>query len=64
MRQFSDKIKTQAERLQKLEAYKKLCERRLQDYDPNHALPITEEMIGSPAEATRDAHKSGNDYKR
>lgn len=34
MRQFSEKIKTQAERLQKLEAYKRLCERRIQDFEP------------------------------
>ena len=46
MRQFSDKIKTQAERLSKLESYKKLCERRILDFQPNHALPITEEMLG------------------
>lgn len=33
MRQFSDKIKMQAERLQKLETYKRLCERRILDFD-------------------------------
>ena len=54
MRQFSDKIKTQAERLQKLESYKRLCERRILDLEPNHALPITEEMLGQGVEATRD----------
>ena len=54
MRQFSEKIKTQAERLQRLEAYKKLCERRILDFDPQHALPITEEMIGASSDATRD----------
>lgn len=57
MRQFSDKIKTQAERLQKLENYKKLCERRILDLEPNHALPITEEMLGQGVEATRDHHQ-------
>ena len=54
MRQFSDKIKTQAERLQKLESYKRLCERRILDFEPNHALPVTEDMLGQGAEATRD----------
>jgi hypothetical protein len=54
MKQFSDKIKTQAERLQKLEAYKKLCERRILDFDPSHTLPITDDMIGSSSEMTRD----------
>ena len=60
MRQFSDKIKTQAERLQKLENYKKLCERRILDLEPNHALPITEEMLGEGVEATRDQQQYGN----
>ena len=54
MRQFSEKVKTQAERLQKLESYKKLCERRILDLDPHHVLPITEDMLGAPAENTRD----------
>ena len=67
MRQFSDKIKTQAERLQKLENYKKLCERRILDFDPQHALPITEEMIGQATESTRDPSSGqalNQDYKR
>ena len=67
MRQFSEKVKTQAERLQKLEAYKKLCERRILDFDPQHTLPITEEMIGSSIEATRDpsaVSAQQTDYKR
>ena len=46
MRQFSEKIKTQAERLSKLENYKRVCERRILDFDPSHALPVTEEMLG------------------
>ena len=69
MRQFSDKIKTQAERLQKLENYKKLCERRILDIEPNHALPITEEMLGQNVESTRDYqqnHSGSNvqDFKK
>ena len=65
MKQFSDKIKSQAERLQKLEAYKKLCERRILDLDPTHTLPVTEDMLGSPREATRDpASANQMDYKR
>lgn len=67
MRQFSEKIKTQAERLQKLEAYKRLCERRILDFEPQHALPITEDMIGTPGESTRDptaVQAQQTDFKR
>jgi len=34
LRQFSSKVKQQAERLQTLEAYKQLCEKRILDLDP------------------------------
>jgi len=67
VRQFSEKVKMQAERLQRLEAYKKLCERRILDFDPQHTLPITEEMIGTPSESTRDptaVFAQQTDYKR
>ena len=33
-KQFQDKIKEQAERIQQLENYKQLCETRIQELDP------------------------------
>eukprot|EP00347_Sterkiella_histriomuscorum_P015674 403356124 len=44
--QLSLKVKTQAERLQFLENYKTLCERRIRDFDQNHQLPILPSHIG------------------
>jgi len=40
--QTRNKIKEQAHRLQNLEKYKALCERRLKQLVPNHPLPVTE----------------------
>jgi len=39
IRQFSDKIKLQAQRLQQLEAYKELCEAKLAEL--GFDLPLT-----------------------
>lgn len=50
--------------MQKLESYKKLCERRILDLEPNHALPVTEDMLGASAEATRDPQKGSGELKR
>jgi len=43
-----------------LENYKKICERRILDFDPSHTLPVTEEMIGQNMEATRDMTQPSN----
>ena len=40
VRQLSDKVRTQAERLTSLDAYRVLLERRLLDLDPKHPLPV------------------------
>ena len=40
VRQLSDKVRTQAERLTSLDAYRVLLERRLQELDPKHPLPV------------------------
>ena len=48
MKQLSDKVREQAERLQNLEAYKALCESRILDFDPEHSLPLKQEHMGTP----------------
>lgn len=50
IKQFSEKVKSQAERLFKLEAYKTLCERRIKDFDPNHPMPVLPEHVGQQSE--------------
>ena len=47
MRQLSEKIRLQAERLQIMEAYKALCERRILDYDPDHPMPVMPHHLGT-----------------
>ncbi len=39
-------MRSQAERLSNLEAYKSLLERRVLDYDPKHPLPVISSHIG------------------
>lgn len=46
-RQLSEKVRTQAERLQIMEAYKALCERRILDFDPEHQLPVLPNHLGT-----------------
>lgn len=58
--QFSEKVRTQADRLQQLEAYKSLCERRIHDFDPSHPLPVRPDHIGSQS----DHFQSTSDFKR
>jgi hypothetical protein len=43
---FSGKIREQAEKLQELENYKVLAERRILDLCPNHPLPIQDFHLG------------------
>ena len=42
-----------------MEAYRKLCEMRILDFDPDHALPVTEEMIGLTKISNSNSNKSG-----
>ena len=60
IKQFSEKVKAQAERLQQMEAYKALCERRIKDFDPNHPMPVQPEHIGQQSEQ----FMSATDFKR
>jgi hypothetical protein len=60
IKQFSEKVKMQAERLQQMEAYKNLCERRICDFDPNHDFPVRTEHIGQQSEQ----FASATDFKR
>ena len=46
--QLEYKIRDQAKRLSELEKYKYLCERRIKQLNPNHPLPITEEILEIP----------------
>ena len=46
--QLEYKIRDQAKRLSELEKYKYLCERRIKQLNPNHPLPITEEILEMP----------------
>ena len=46
IRQLSEKIRLQAERLQIMEAYRALCERRILDYDPEHPMPVMPNHLG------------------
>ena len=46
VKQLSDKVSSQAERLTALEAYKNLLEKRLLDFDPKHPLPVLPTHIG------------------
>jgi hypothetical protein len=47
VKQLSEKVRTQAERLTALEAYKTLLEKRLVDLDPKHPLPVIPQHLGS-----------------
>jgi len=47
VRQLSEKVRSQAERLQIMEAYKALCERRIQDFDPEHPMPVMPYHLGT-----------------
>lgn len=40
VKQLSEKVRSQAERLQRLESYKSLCEKRIKDFQPDHQFPI------------------------
>ena len=44
---MSDKVRSQAERLQKLEHYKVLAEKRIVDLAPDHPLPLLEAHLGT-----------------
>ena len=46
VRQLSEKVRSQAERLQVLDAYKMLCERRIMDFDPKHPIPVMPYHLG------------------
>ena len=46
VQQLSEKVRTQAERLQRMEVYKQLCEKRIQDLFPSHELPVLPHHIG------------------
>ena len=46
--QLEYKIRDQAKRLSELEKYKYLCEKRIKQLNPNHPLPITEEILEVP----------------
>jgi hypothetical protein len=46
VRQLSEKVRTQAERLSHLESYRSLLEKRLLDFDPRHPLPVTPNHLG------------------
>jgi hypothetical protein len=46
VRQLSEKVRSQAERLSNLEAYKSLLERRILDFDAKHPLPVTPNHLG------------------
>ncbi|CDW87983.1 UNKNOWN [Stylonychia lemnae] len=59
------KIKQQAEKLQFLENYKTLCERRIKDYDSNHQLPVLPSHIGqSISSTTRNQNNEGVLHQR
>ena len=47
MKQLTEKVRDQAERLQSLESYKALCESRLLDFDPEHPLPLQPGHLGT-----------------
>jgi hypothetical protein len=51
VRQLTEKVKSQAERLQVLEAYKALCEQRISELDPLHPLPVMPYHLGTPNES-------------
>ncbi len=55
-----NKIKEQAHRLQNVETYRSLCERRLKQLVPNHPLPVTEADLVSNAKVNsmQDAYKN------
>lgn len=46
VKQLSEKVRSQAERLQKLETYKQLCEKRILELDPKHSLPVLVSHLG------------------
>lgn len=47
IKQMSQKIRKQAERIMQLENYKGLCEARLKEISPNHPIPVLEAHLGS-----------------
>lgn len=57
--QMRNKIKEQAHRLQNLETYKAICERRIKQLVPNHPLPVTEgDLANSFKVYGQDANKN------
>lgn len=47
-KRLMDKVRTQAESLTRLENYRNLCERRILELSPNHALPVEFKHLGQP----------------
>lgn len=65
VRQLSDKVRSQAERLQVMEAYKALCEQRILELDPDHPMPVMPFHLGTPAIGVSDIGDTGPaDLKR
>ena len=52
IKQFSDKIKAQATRLQSLESYKQLCEHKLQEL--GFSLPLSEDAQPQHSSSMQD----------
>jgi hypothetical protein len=53
-------VRGQAERLQIMEAYKALCEKRIQDLDPEHEFPIMPYHLGQPSSIEQDSGIDGS----
>ena len=51
-RQASKLLETQSN-FEAMEQYAKLCEKRILDFDINHPLPVTKEMLGVPTGSTK-----------
>lgn len=47
VKQLSQKVRKQAERLMQLETYRELCEKRIKEFAPEHPIPVLESHLGS-----------------
>ena len=54
-KQLAEKVRSQAERLQKLEQYRSLCEQRIAELAPGHPIPVRLEHLGHGGGASSSA---------
>ncbi|CDW83113.1 UNKNOWN [Stylonychia lemnae] len=64
VRQLSEKVRSQAERLQRLESYKQLCEKRIVELDSKHPVPVLPQHMGQKSFSQGEQPQSMAEVKR